>query len=106
MNDEKNKNKEQLNQLNILLETFVLTNNVYSINLKSISSRSFKIYFNRNEKIKALVELTNSIKRKKISLSKVKSNGESQVYQNDVRNDHRTCISHSLESDFSYQDSY
>ena len=84
MNDEKNKNKEQLNQLNILLETFVLTNNVYSINLKSISSRSFKIYFNRNEKIKALVELTNSIKRKKISLSKVKTNGESQFYRNDV----------------------
>lgn len=84
MNDEKNKSKEQLNQLNILLETFVLTNNVYSINLKSISSRSFKIYFYRNEKIKALVELTNAIKRKKISLLKTRSNGESQFYHNDV----------------------
>ena len=73
MNNE-NINKDHLKQLNILLETFILTNNVYSNNLKSITDRSFKIYYNRNQKIKALVTLTSSVKKKKLIQSKTKNN--------------------------------
>ena len=43
MNNE-NINKEHLKTLNILLETYILTNNVYSIHLKSIKAKSINIY--------------------------------------------------------------
>ena len=69
MNNEK-VNKEHLKQLNILLETFILNNNVYSANLKKIKQTTFKLYYNRIQKIKSLIDLTSSIKKKKIPLSK------------------------------------
>ena len=85
-----NINKEHLNQLNILLETYILTNNVYSINLKSITPTNFKIYFNRTQKIKSLVNLTSLIKKKKIILSKLKSSNtinDTQYIQNNATDD-------------------
>ena len=84
-----NTNKEHLSQLNILLETFILRNNVYSINLKSITQNSFKIYFNRKKKIKSLINLTNLIKKKKLILSRLKTNSfnEAQYIQNNVTNE-------------------
>ena len=79
-------NKEHLNQLNILLETFILTNNVYSINFKSIDLKSYKIYYNRIQKIESLVNLTNLMKKKKIILSRLKTNSfnEGQYVQNNL----------------------
>ena len=85
MNTEK-VNKEHLNQLNILLETFILTNNVYSINFKSINLKSYKLYYNRILKIESLVNLTNLMKKKKIILSRLKTNSfnEGQYIQNNL----------------------
>ena len=82
MNDEK-VNKEHLKQLNLLLETFILTSNVYSMNLKSIKQKSFKLYFNRIQKIKSLINLSDSIKKKKIFLSKLKNDGQYVINETD-----------------------
>ena len=82
-----NINKEHLNQLNILLETYILTNNVYSINMKSITQTDFLFHYNRIQKIKSLVNMTSLIKKKKIILSRLKSNSnlsEAQYVQNNV----------------------
>ena len=73
MNNE-NINKEHLKTLNILLETYILTNNVYSIHLKSVTAKSFNIYYTRMLKIKRLVNLTNLVKKKKLVHSKLKKN--------------------------------
>ena len=62
----KNVNKTHLSQLNLILETFILTNNSYSINLKSVlNPKRFINYFYRIKKIISLAEHISLIQRKK-----------------------------------------
>ena len=80
----KNVNKTHLIQLNLILETFILTNNSYSINLKSIlEPKKFIIYFYRIKKIISLIEHNSLIQRKKIKFSKKEGVGE-EILTNDL----------------------
>ena len=67
----KNVNKTHLTQLNLLLETYILTNNSYSINLKSLlSPQKFINNYNRIRKIESLAKSISYIQNKKIAISK------------------------------------
>ena len=67
----KNVNKTHLTQLNLILETYILTNNSYSMNLKSmLNQNKFANYFNRIKKIISLVNSNSHVQRKKIKFSK------------------------------------
>ena len=78
----KNINKDHLKQLNILLETYILTNNVYSIHLKSVTVKSFNIYYNRNLKIKRLVHITNLVRKKKVFQTQIKNDEDNYDEEN------------------------
>ena len=67
----KNVNKTHLSQLNLILETFILTNNSYSINLKSmLNPDKFINYFFRIKKLISLVDSVSYIVKKKVKFSK------------------------------------
>jgi hypothetical protein len=69
----KNVNKTHLTQLNLILETYILTNNSYSMNLKSmLNQNKFANYFNRIKKIISLVNSNSHVQRKKIKFSAFK----------------------------------
>ena len=80
-------NKVHLKATNLILETYILTNNSYSLNLKSmLNPEIFKNYFFRMNKIVQLIELNNSVQKKKIFLTK-NVNATEQIVMNNINND-------------------
>ena len=94
----KSVNKTHLSQLNLILETYILTNNSYSINLKlMLKPDKFFNNFKRIGKIETLVDSIKYIQKKKIFLSRkdgvsneeiiIKNNNEENTKKgNDLNN--------------------
>ena len=79
----KNVNKTHLSQLNLILETYILTNNSYSINLKSLlNPLKFINIFNRIRKIENLSKSNIHIQSKKIIISKKEGNANEEIIMN------------------------
>ena len=95
----KNVNKTHLKQLNLILETYILTNNSYSENLKAIlNPEKFVNYFFRIKKLISLVESNKYIERKKIRLYKKDGGLGEEIIENNLIED--DLIKSNDESDF------
>ena len=81
----KNVNKTHLRQLNLILETYILTNNSYSVNLKNLlNPEIFKNHHNRIRKIESLVESIKHIQNKKVILSKKDGGINEEIISNNL----------------------
>ena len=103
----KNVNKTHLSQLNLILETFILTNNSYSINLKSVlNPKRFINYFYRIKKIISLAEHISLIQRKKIKFSKKEGAGEEILINGLIEEDNTSILDESANANSKKNEEY